>query len=104
VRLHVLWDSAHKDVVVKDLVGVRSEEIIIEWETTGWLALDEFEITKLLASNFELLLLWNRNDSGVEWAVDVSADLWDTVEHNLGLLLQEVGERSRGEFLFWQIV
>ena len=60
--LHVLWNLAHKDVVVNNLLWVGSQKIIIVWESTTLLAWDELEVTELLAGELELVLLWDSDD------------------------------------------
>ena len=78
LRGQFLGDLTHEDVVVNDLLRVATEEIVVEGEGTGRLTWSELEVAHLLAGKSKLVLLRDCHDSRVEWAVQVTSDLWHT--------------------------
>ena len=91
LRGQFLGDLTHEDVVVNDLLGVGSKQVIVIGEGTAWLVWDKLEVSELLAGGLELVFLWDGDDGGVEGTIDVSADLRDSVEYDVCLVFQMGG-------------
>ena len=100
----LLWDASHKDVVVDDLLGVGSEQVVVEGESAGWLAWGELEVAHLLAGDDEFVLFGDLHDGGVEGAVKIASDLRNARKHNSGLGLQHGGESGARGFGLGQVV
>lgn len=62
LRGHLLGYLAHEDVVVDDLLRVRAQQVVVEGEGAGGLALGELKVAKLLAGLVEFVLLWDGHD------------------------------------------
>lgn len=63
--LHGLWDLAHKDVVIHNLLGVGPEQVVVIGEGTAWLVWHKLEVSELLAGGLELVFLWDGDDGRV---------------------------------------
>ena len=100
----LLGDASHKDVVVDDFLGVRSEQVVVEGKGTGGLAWGELEVAHLLAGKDELVLLGDLHDGGIEGTVKVASDLWNTCEDDSGLGLQDGGKLGARGFSLGQVV
>jgi len=99
-RGHVLRDLSNEDVVVNNLLRVRSEKVIVVGEGSAGLAFSELEVSELLACLLELVFLGDGHDGRVEGSVDVSSNLWNPAEDDAGLLLEVSGEfGGRGDVL-----
>ena len=61
-RAQCLGDFADKDVVVNNLLRVRSEEIVVEGQGAGGLTIGQLEVTHLFASKSKLVILGDRHD------------------------------------------
>jgi len=83
--VHVGGDLLDEEVVLNESLGVGTEKLIVEGETSA-LASINFEISEHLASFLELLSVRNLNDGSVERLVDISLDLRNTLKINTGFL------------------
>ena len=100
----LLWDASHKDVVVDDLLGVGSEQVVIEGKSARWLAWGELEVAHLLAGVDKFILFGDLHDGGVEGSVKIASDLWNTCEYNSGLGLKDGSELGARGFSLRQVV
>jgi len=83
--LHVGGDFLDEKIVINESLGVGTEKLIVEGETSAWAAIN-FEISEDLASFFELLRVRDLNDGGVERFVDISLNLRNALKVNAGFL------------------
>jgi len=97
------WDVSNEDVLSLELLSVCSEELSVELKSSAGLAVD-FEVLHLVASFFELLVIWNVYDSSPEWACDVLSDLGSLFEVNIGLVLEGHSDFLGVDFLLWEVV
>ena len=90
-RRHFLRDAAHKDVVIDDLLGVGTEQVVVEGQGATGLASCKLKVAHLFAGELEFVLLGDLHDSRIKWAVQVTSDLGNTREHDASLCLQHRG-------------
>jgi len=78
LRRQFLGNFAHENVVIDNLLGVGSKEIVVEGEGTRRLSWRKLKVAHLFAGKGKLVLLGDSHDCRVEGAVQITSDLGHT--------------------------
>ena len=91
----MLWNLAHKHVLLVKACHIGTQQFRVVWEGTAWLAF-ESEETKLLSDLVKLVWVLKFDHGSVEWLAWVTTDLWHMLEVVAGLLLDNFGKFGGG--------